>query len=63
MNKYIYSDHSKEKATWVNGTTVYPIIFECEAENILEADKALEVTLGIKVVKMSHIFVEIKWNG
>lgn len=47
MNKYVYTDNSKKE-----------IVFVCEAENILEADKLYEETTGFNVVKQSYIGCE-----
>jgi len=60
--KFIYTD--KHKSAWVKGKThgqlVAPVIFECEAENILEADALYEKATGQKASKQGHVGCEIK---
>jgi len=48
--KFFYWNHK-------NGDT---LIFECEAEGILDADKLFETATGIKADKTPHIGCEIK---
>jgi len=48
--KYIYRD---------NRTNGHNMVFECIAENILEADKRYEIATGNKPEKQSYIGCEI----
>jgi len=48
MNKYIYTDNLKKE-----------VVFECEAENILAADKKYEEKTGKNPVKQSFIGCQI----
>lgn len=52
MNHYIYYDN---KVIWRGG-----IAFECDAENILEADKLFKEATGKDVVKMPWIGCDFK---
>lgn len=48
MKKFIYTDHKVEK-----------IVFECEAEDILEADKLLKLQLNVEAVKSPWIGCQV----
>ncbi len=50
LKKYIYRD---------NRTAAHNTVFECVAEDILEADKRYEVATGNKPEKQSYIGCEI----
>lgn len=59
MKHYVYKDNAKGKYepgySWVA-----PIVFEVDAENILEADKAFEEHTGKDPAKLPHIGCSIK---
>jgi len=51
MLKFIYSDNSKQPLV---------IIFECDAENIVEADEKLKMATGKIAVKIPSIGCQVK---
>ena len=54
MHKFSYTDRSK--------TTTQKVVFECYADNILEADKLYTVATGCKPEKQGHIGCYIEFN-
>jgi len=58
MNHFIYRDNSK--ATWNKDHYDAPIIFECNANLLTEADKLLEDTLKINPAKKPAISAEVQ---
>lgn len=57
MTTYIYKDNNKGKYEVIDGTLqwVAPIIFQCQASDILEAHEKFKEILGKDVTKMPHI--------
>ena len=53
MKTYVYTDNSQ---------TEKPVVFICEAGDILEADKLYKETIGLDPVKQSHIGCEPQQN-
>lgn len=53
MSKYTYKDNNK--GAYQAGSWVAPVVFECEAENISDADQQYEAALGKNPAKTPNI--------
>ena len=64
MYKFIYKNitHAKWEKLNGNGDYVAPIIFECEAKTITEADELFKMTIGEDPSKSKGVVVSVKGN-
>lgn len=64
MTTFTYFDNAKQ--VWKiaedgkSGAFVSPILFQCQAESIVEADKLFEVQTGLNPVKLSKVGCTVK---
>jgi hypothetical protein len=61
MAHFTYKDNSKGK--WVKNKWVAPIVFECDADGLLEADEAYKKAIGQSPAKNPSIACLVLGNG